>query len=120
MVRAHLDNEEVGIRRAVEDRERQAEIVVEVARRSVHIESARAQERRRQLLHGRLSRAASDADDRGLQRLAVLARRRRQLFPAVYDTGRAGSLRLRDEVVPVHVLALDGDEQHARLNLSRV
>ena len=120
MVCAHLHDKEVGVRRTVEDGERQAEVVVEVARSRVHLESARPQEGRRQLLHRRLSCAASDSNDCGLQRPAVLARSRRQLFLAVYDSGRAGGFRLRNEIVPVHVLAIDGDEQHARLNLSRV
>ena len=50
MVRAHLHDEHVGVRGTVEDRKRQAEVVVEVAGRRMDAQSAGAQERSRQFL----------------------------------------------------------------------
>ena len=116
MVRPHLYDEHVGIGRAVEDRERQAEVVVEVAGGGVDLEAARAEERRDEFLRRRLAGGPRHADHGRLERAAVGARDARKLLAPVDDPHRALRARLVDEGVPVDLLALDRDEQHPRLH----
>ena len=77
MVRAHLHHEKVGIGRTFQNRDRKPEIVVVVSVGRVR-PAFLTQERRRELLHGRLAGAPRDADNLRLQGLAVLARRLRE------------------------------------------
>ena len=116
MVRPHLHDEDVGVGRAVEDRERQAEVVVEVAGGGVDLEAARAEERRDEFLRRRLTGGPRHADYGRLERAAVGARDARKLLAPVDDPHRALRARLVDEGVPVDLLALDRDEQHPRLH----
>ena len=140
MVRAHLDDEEVGVGRTVQHRQRQAEIVVEIAGRGVGLEASGAQKRRRQLLDGGLAGRARNAHDLRLQGLAIgpgeiaeaqarigdahqagfVHPRRAGPILAHQRTGRAGGQRLFHERMAVGPLALERHIQHARPDLPGV
>ena len=124
----------------LEQRQRQADVVVEVPLVPEH-RVARRQELRRHFLRRRLAGAAGDRDDTGAgppphlpgQRLQRAGRvvdphqhrragvRRRTTERLLHDRGGGPLLeRLGDEGVAVEPVAADGDEQVSRLDRPRV
>ena len=137
-----FDHRHVRPRAQLEQRERQADVIVQVAPVPKH-RVLRRQELRRQLLRRRLARAAGDRDDLRARAPAHLARavlqrprrvghldekRRRPGLSCLgqgrrrrhHRAGRTRGQRSGDELVPVEPIAADRDEQVARLQRPRV
>ena len=142
VIHAQLDHRDVGPRAQLEQRERQADVVVQVAPVPKH-RVLRRQELRRELLRRRLARAARDGDDLRARSPSHLARavlqrprrvrhldqkRRRPCLSCLgqgrrrghHRAGRSCGQRGGDEFVPVEPVAADRDEQVARLQRPRV
>ena len=119
VVRAHFENEEVGVFRAVEDGDRKPDVVVEVPIGRVDLAHGR-EERLDEFLRRGLAGRTRDGDDLGLERAAVLPRHAVEIVIAVDDSGRTLLKRLRNVVVTICLLALQRDKEHPRLHLARI
>ncbi len=136
----HLEHEHLGAGGGREDRQRQADLRVEVLRAGDHAD-VRGQHRREDVLRRRLAGRAGDRDDLGAERAAPGARQGLQpgervlgledharLREAVVvgvvgrdeHAPRAGVERLRGEAPAVDVAAGQADEQIARCDGARV
>ena len=139
MVHADLDRGRRMLRAQTEQRQRQADRVVEVAFGREHPRAAemRAQDRREHFLDRRLAVAADDGDDRKREPRAPVRRQhaegaqrirhgdeiaRERIRPVERDERGDGALLPRgvDEIVPVEALALERDEEIARRERARV
>jgi hypothetical protein len=124
MIRAELDDADVVLRREPHQRQRDANVVVQIALRHAD-RAANAQDRRDELLDRRLAAAARHGDERNRERRAPSARHRAERTPGVADFDlrqrrraearhkrAGGALRERflDEVVAVEAIAGDRDE----------
>ncbi len=132
-VHAHLDDRRMVRRMQLEQRQRHADVVVEVARCRQHrmLAEIRAQDGGAHLLDGGLAIAAGDADQRDVEARAPVGGELAEGQPRVGDADQrqtrmrggpggvdertAGALRqgLCDVVVAVEALAPERDEQHA-------
>ena len=104
VVRAHFENEEVGVFRAVENGDREADVVVEVPVSRVDFADGR-EERLYELLRGGLAGRACDGDDLGLERAAIFPRHAVELVIAVDNPRRTLLERLRNVVVTIRLVA---------------
>ncbi len=137
VVHADLEDAELGVAGQAGEAERQAPMIVEVALgRGGPAECAQRQ--RQHLLRARLADAAGHADDLRLRarprgareirhaglRVADDEKRRflGRLLPVLCDHRGGGPFgeRVADEAVPVAILAANGDEQVARLDVPAV
>ena len=119
VVRAHFENEEVGVFRAVEDGDWKPDVVVEVPVSRMDFADGR-EERLYELLRGGLAGRACDGDDLGLERAAIFPRHAVEFVIAVDNPRRALLERLRNVVVTICLLALQRDKEHPRLHLARI
>ena len=119
VVRAHFENEEVGVFRAVEDGDWKPDVVVKVPVSRVDLAHGR-EERLDEFLRRGLAGRTRDGDDLSLERTAVLPRHAVELVIAVDNPRRALLERLRNVVMTIGLLALQRDKEHTRLHLARV
>jgi hypothetical protein len=139
---AHLDHRRAMRVTQPEQRQRQADLVVEVAARGQHrlriAAEVRAQDRGAHFLDRGLAVAAGDAEQRnrkaGTPGGGQLAQRQARVVhhdqrqsgigrgPAAFDHGAGGALgqHLAHEVMTVEAIALECDEQHAGSHGARV
>ena len=134
MVRTELDDESVVLGGQPHQRQRHADVVVQVALRDAD-RAADAQDRSDELLDRRLAAAARDGDRRdgerrtprarhGTQRAARVPhldlRQRRRGEPRHERAGGTFRERFIDEVVAVEPIARDRDEQRTRAERARI
>ena len=134
VIRAHLDDGVAMLGRQLQQHQRHADVIVEIAARDQRLALAR-QDRADQLLRGRLAVAAGDADQRNVELPSPLARECRQRAErigchdlrdlrserALDDRGGRTALRGRcDEVVAVEARTAQRDEQRAGLQRARI
>ncbi|MDT4834126.1 hypothetical protein FQZ97_677600 [compost metagenome] len=137
VVHAQLDHREAVVLAQAQQRERHADVVVQIALRGMGgVASGRAQDGRHHLRHRGLAVAAGHGDQRQLELLAPQARQLTQGQPRVghFHTRQTGlrqprvgdgghsALRacLRQKVVRIEALALERHEQIARLQAAGV
>ena len=119
VVRAHFEDEEIGVFRAVEDGDWKSDVVVEVSISRVDFADGR-EERLDELLRGGLAGGAGNSDDLGLERAAILPRHAIELVISVDDPRRALLKRLRNIVVAIRLVAFERDKEHPWLHHARV
>ena len=134
MVGTHLDDREAMSGFEAQQRQRHADVVVEVTARRECRAGAR-EYRREHLLGGRLAVAAAHAEHEGAAPRAPVRRdrserrervpdhdlRQRRIDRAAHDGAcRATPGSTRDELVAVEALATQRDEEHAALDAARV
>ena len=135
MVHAHLSDHDFGVVRHAHERQRQTDLVVQVALGLLRAELLR-QHSVEQLLGGGLADRAGNADDRTAAQRAVAARQIEQRLRGVLDVQRGNGVflafavahhrrravfdGLADELMCVKALTLDRQEQRVRRDLPRV